>query len=239
MAFASDVTNAYNGAAYGNFPYNSYNDVLSASRSLIYLRGTNQVVYYDRADVGHAASTQKLDLITTGPITLAGQSASWLTRSGNQKAYYTSLLPAGATVADAGLPCPSCTSDQVEDWEPDSTIEVTPSGTPTSTRFLSVLEWGSSSLTKTSTSLVQSSSGTNFDGALVGSSLVMFKKNWSDSLSTVTFAASGATTIYLSDLTPNTTYTITGTGTPGTATTDTAGVLEFTANGTGNITVAP
>jgi hypothetical protein len=52
-----------------------------------------------------------------------------------------------------------------------------------------------------------------------------------------TFAASGATTIYVADLAPNTSYSMTGAGTPGSATTDTAGVLVFSATGTGNITV--
>jgi peptidoglycan hydrolase-like protein with peptidoglycan-binding domain len=78
----------------------------------------------------------------------------------------------------------------------------------------------------------------NFDGALVGSSLVMFMQNWPATMTSVTYPASGATTQYVSDLTPNTTYDITGAGTPGTATTDTAGVLVFSASGTGNITVA-
>ena len=60
---------------------------------------------------------------------------------------------------------------------------------------------------------------------------------WPGTFTGVTYPASGATTHYLSDLTPNMSYAISGAGTPGTATTDTAGVLTFSATGTGNITV--
>jgi hypothetical protein len=65
----------------------------------------------------------------------------------------------------------------------------------------------------------------------------MFMRNWPTTFTSVTYPASGATTHYISDLAPNTTYTISGAGTPATATTDTAGVLTFSAAGTGNITV--
>jgi hypothetical protein len=42
----------------------------------------------------------------------------------------------------------------------------------------------------------------------------------------------------VADLTPNTTYSITGTGTPSTCTTDPAGVCAFAATGTGNIVLS-
>jgi hypothetical protein len=86
--------------------------------------------------------------------------------------------------------------------------------------------------------LVESSSGQNFDGAEVGSTLVMFMRDWPSTFGGVTYPASGATTDYVSDLTPKTTYSISGNGTPASATTDDAGVLTFSAAGTGNITVS-
>jgi hypothetical protein len=212
-----------------------YNDVTASSRSIVYLRGSNQVVFYDRGTTTHA-NPKYISQITTGPITLSGNVASWATRSGKQKAYFSSLLPSGAAVSDAGLPCVNCTANQGWDWEPADTIQIN-AGSPLSTQFLSVIEWGSSSLTRSATTLVQSTSGQNFDGAEVGSSLVMFMRNWPTTFTSVTYPASGATTHYISDLAPNTTYTISGAGTPATATTDTAGVLTFSAAGTGNITV--
>jgi hypothetical protein len=232
----SDTTGAYNGVA-SNGTLAAFNDVLKASRSIVYLRGSNQIVYYDRAAVGHAASTQSLSQVTTGDPTISGNTASWLTRSRTQQAYYTSLLPSGAALSSS-FTCTYCNLPmQSTDWEPAAVLQVTPPGTPTTSQFLSVLEWGPSSLSKTSTALVQSTSGNNFDGALIGSSLVMFMRNWPAAFTSVTYPASGATTHYISDLAPNTTYAISGAGAPSTATTDTAGVLVFATTGAGEIVV--
>jgi hypothetical protein len=239
-AAIGNTTNAYNGGVAGPY-YRPYNDVKSASRSILFLRESNQqVVYYDRAAVGHAASTQSLHQVTTGSPTISGPTASWLTRSSKQQAYYTSLLPSGGTIANAGLPCQTgyCNAaTQAQDWEPAAVLQVTPPGTPTSSQFLSVLEWGPTGFSKTSTALVQSTAGQNFDGALVGTSLVMFMRNWPNTFTNTTYPASGATTHYISDLTPNTTYAISGAGAPTSGTTDTAGVLVFSAAGTGDIVI--
>jgi hypothetical protein len=233
VAAIVDQSNAYNTSAYADFP--SYASGISASRSLIYLRGSNQVVYYDRGNSGSNAWTKQLYQITTGNPTISGNVASWLTRSSTQKAYFTSLLPAGATLANAGL-TPGTGTNQAPDWEPYASLEVN-AGSPASTQFLTVLEWGASSLTQSTTTLVSSSAGQTFDGALIGSSLVMFMRTWPANFTSVTYPASGATTQYVSDLTPNTTYTISGAGVPASGTTDTAGVLMFAAAGTGNVTV--
>lgn len=242
VAAHGDTTNAYNGEA-ANGSFSPYNDITAASRSFVYLKGSNQVVFYDRASVGHSASTQRLQQVVTGTPTISSNTASWLTRSATQKAYFTSLLPSGGTVSNLGLLCPGgadpeCNpSWQAQDWEPAAVLQVTPPGTPTSTQFLSTLAWGSSSLASPNPTLVQSSGGQGFDGALIGSSLVMFERNWPAAFTSVTYPASGATTHYISDLTPNTTYTISGAGAPATATTDTAGVLTFSVAGTGDITI--
>jgi hypothetical protein len=234
VAAIVDTTSLYNGSAAAG--WGSLSGITAASRSLIYLRGSDQIVYYDRGAGG--ANSKRVWLTTTGPITVTGQSASWPTRSGKQMAYATSLLPANATLSDAGAYMTNENGDPgTTDWEPYSHLLID-AGDPASTQFLTVLEWGGSSFTKSNTVLVQSSAGQNFDGALVGGSLVMFMRSWTATFSTVTYPASGATTQYVSDLTPNTTYSITGAGAPATATTDTAGVLTFTAAGSGNITVA-
>jgi len=84
---------------------------------------------------------------------------------------------------------------------------------------------------------VQSTGGQNFDCGKVGASMVCFMRAWPATFTGVTYPASGATTQYVSDLTPNTVYTVAGTGAPSSATSDTAGVLTFAATGTGNITL--
>ncbi len=225
-----DLTPVYNTNLVGGYPY--FTSVPSASRSLVYLRATNQVVYYDR---GTTATPQAhyLSLITTGPLTINGNTATWPTRSGNQKACYTGT---GGSLTDAGLPTGNLPT-QAEDWQPYTTLQLS-AGTVTSSAFLSTLEWGSSSFTCTTTRGISSSSGQSFQGTTIGSSLVMFSQTYPAAFAGTTFPASGATSIYISDLAPSTTYTITGAGTPASATTDNAGVLTFADAGTGNITVS-
>lgn len=221
----SDMTGQYN--TFGP----AYVDVTAASRSLVYLRNSNQVLFYDRAVTG-SSNAKAVYLNTTGKPTISNNVASWLTQSGTQKAYLTALL--GGTLSDTGLA--SGNSEQAYDWEVASTLKADGGSVPAK-QFLDVLEWGTSGLAKSSTTLVQSTSGQSFDGAKVGTSLVMFMRNWPAVFTSVTYPASGATTHYISDLTPNTRYSITGTGVPVSATTDTAGVLVFNAAGTGSITV--
>jgi hypothetical protein len=130
------------------------------------------------------------------------------------------------------------TSHAADDWEVFGRMKVDAGNVP-STQFLSVLEWVPSTSMKSMTSAVSSSSGQVFDGALVGSSLVMFMRSWPAAFTGVTYPASGATKQYVADLKPNTSYTLTGAGAPAKATTDAGGVLAFTAAGSGDITVSP
>jgi hypothetical protein len=236
-AFIVNTVNVYNGIPHWtNVPVYDY--VTGASRSIVYLRGTNQVALYDRAAASKGLG-MSVSQITTGPPAISGNTASWPTRSASQKAYLTNLLPSAATIMNNGLPCQGCTSDEAADWEPYAQLSINVPGTPLSAQFLSVLEWGSSTFSKTNTTSVQSSGGQNFDCALIGPSLVCFMRNWPAVFTGTTYPASGATTQYLSDLTPNTTYTIAAAGAPTSATTDTAGVLTFSASGTGNVTIRP
>jgi hypothetical protein len=231
VAAIVDDTNEYNGSA-AQFP--DYNDVQAASRSLLYLRASNQVVFYDRSITSHAAS-KALYQNTTGALSISANTASWPTRSGTQNVYFTSLLPSGATISDAGLTAGG--PAQSADWEPYTTLEVN-AGTPSSTQFLSVMQWGESSFTPVTATLVQSTSGNNFDGTVLGSSVAMFMRAWPATFTGVTYPASGGSTQYVSDLTPNAMYSIIGDETPSSATADAAGVLVFSASGTGDISIA-
>jgi hypothetical protein len=306
------MTNHYNQFICATDPTDCPYPVTAASRSTLILKGSKQVIFYDRATTG-VAEEKSVYMNTTGAPTISGNQTKWTTQSGAQDAYLTSLLPtalvgtggelANGTVTTAGSPhCSSwsvsgsgaaypwggggssqlmtviagtggyssaptptpsgCTavgtttvnsltavvnniglsqaaSSAAWDWELTggaSTVQVN-AGVATAAQFMNVLEWGAHSFTKSTTTLVSSSAGQNFDGALIGPSLVMFERAWPAAATGTTFPASGATTIYVSDLSPNTSYAVTGAGTPGTVTTDTAGVATFAATGTGNITI--
>jgi len=234
IAFDVNTTPLYSGSALAIIGWSTISGVSAASRSLIYLRGSNRVLVYDR---GTGAQYSRDWLTTTGPITITGNTTSWPTRSGTQQAYLTNLLPSGVAISDQnGYLTAANGTPSTEDWEPYSHV-LEDAGSPSSTQFLNVLEWGASSFTKSTTTLVQSTAGQGFDCALVGASMGCFMRSWPATFTGTTYAASGATTQYVSDLTANTTYAITGAGTPSTATTDNAGVLTFSAGGTGNIQV--
>lgn len=117
-------------------------------------------------------------------------------------------------------------------------ITYTAASDATSRRFLYVFEAQTHGTALSGATVVQSSSGVNFDGANANNTCVMFKKNISDTMGTTVYPASSCTTHYVTGLLPNTSYTLTGTGTPASATSDSAGVLTFAATGTGNISVA-
>jgi hypothetical protein len=64
----------------------------------------------------------------------------------------------------------------------------------------------------------------------------MFKRSWPGTFTGTIFPALDGDTVYVGDLTPNTTYSISGGGVTS-ATTDTAGVLTFSDALSGNVTV--
>jgi hypothetical protein len=231
VAAVAEDHNGYNGGWGGYATY--YAGITAASRSLIYLRGSNQVIIYDRGATGSNAWDKASYLVATGKPTFTGKIASWRTRSGKQKVFWASLEPAAAAPQ---LDTTYTDPDATNDWEIYGRLKID-AGDVASTRILSLLEWGPASFAGSSATKVTSAAGTNFEGALVGSSLVMFMRDWPGNLTTMTYPASGATTHYISDLTPNATYNISGAGAPASAQTDNAGVLTFSAGGVGSITI--
>ena len=239
-AYAADIvdnTPEYVGWSVYDTPYNrsSYNSTTGASRSLIYLRNTSQIVYMDRGANGATATPISTNLTITGTPAISGSQVSWPTQSATQKGCVDNLLPAATWTAPgliAGNP------DQANDWEPVSVINLS-AGTVTNASFLNVLTWGASSMTCPTPTLVNSSAGQTFQGALSGDTLVMFSQTYPFTFTGTTFPASGATTIYVSDLAPSTSYAVSGSGAPSSVTSDTAGVLEFSASGSGSIAISP
>lgn len=229
VAAIADNTGSYNSdfAPY----YSDYMGVTQSSRSLIYLRSAHQIITFDRGATGSNAWDKSINMVATGNPTITGGQACWLTRSTTQKACWTTLTP---SVTPSILQYTD--GDATNDWEIWGRLTAD-AGSVTAAQFLHVLEWGTSTLTPATKTAVNSTSGNTFNGVKMGSNLVMFMHNWPASFSGVTYPASGATTHYVADLAPGTSYPITGTGAPASATTDTAGVLTFSATGTGNISI--
>jgi hypothetical protein len=103
-------------------------------------------------------------------------------------------------------------------------------------RFLSVLEWGNSSFTPNAATLVQSTAGQAYDCGHITASLVCFIQTRAPFTGT-TIPLNGATAVYIDNLAANTSYPITATGAPTSGTSDNAGVLNFSATGTGSAVI--
>lgn len=235
-----DQTGGYNFA----YPTNPKLDVQHASRTFFWLKRDSggslpdYLAIYDRGITGQQAF-KKNWFIATGAPSINGKDVSWNTPLSKATAYLHNLLPAGAAVSNQPFEASPLSSQADKDYAPATRILID-GGTPTSVRFLNVLEAENFGVSTTGATLVQSTAGTAFDGAVMGNTSVMFKQNMGDVFATTTYSV--PTTVkqqYVTGLDPSSGYTvaITSSGTAmtvtvtkgGTSITDTAGVLAFTA----------
>ena len=199
-----------------------------SQREVLWLK-PDQIFIYDRAETTSSSSFKNWNINLQAVPTVSGNVAT-MTSTAGQKLFVTSLLPGTSSLVASAL-------DVSRDpGTPAAYLLVDTASTSASVRMLHILE-GKDSGTATASTLVQSIAGTHFDGGVIGTTLVMFKKTLTDSFSSVIYSASGGTTQYVAGLAPNTSYAIAGTGTPASAMTDSAGLLTFAAAGTGNITI--
>jgi hypothetical protein len=204
-------------------------NVTLAQREVLWLK-PDQTWVYDRTAQTLGTGFQKFNLdLETEPAITANQAK--MTSTNGQTLYVTSLLPGISALTTSALPRPDIQANNSPMY-----YLLTDTAVPALTnRMLHTLE-GKDSGAASATALVQSSAGQGFDGSTVGTTLAMFMGTRATFTGT-TFPASGATTVYVGDTAPNTTYPLTGTGTPSTATSDSGGLLTFAATGTGNIIV--
>jgi hypothetical protein len=213
-------------------------DVIQQLRSCMYLRTMDVVTCYDRDTTTSSPRFKRTNFTT--PATLTGSVPNFtITTTGGQLGFLSVLLPTSitSTVNSTTLTAQSNSAQQAEtELIIDATSEAA------DVRFLFTLETKDSGGSQSTTALVQSSAGTNFDCASVSTTTVCFKKTISDSFSTTTFTvANMMTQFYLTNLTPASTYsaTVTPSGgnynvtvaTSGSLTADNAGVLNFTQSG--------
>lgn len=160
-----DATNLYNrqGAT----------DILYAVRSMLWLK-PDHIIVYDRARTKTANRFKRFHLQVTAPVTISGNEAH-LHTPGGQKLYLSNLLPESAVI----------TSDTSENFnmvaylEPTTDqINIEDPSNPSNIRFLNVLQGADGSVAKDSVLRIQSNAGTNFDGAVVNHTAVLFANEW-------------------------------------------------------------
>jgi len=208
--------------------YAGSQNVTLGQREVLWLK-PDQIWVYDRTaqTLGTGFQVWNLDLETNPSIT-ANQAT--MTATSGQLLYINSLLPGTSALTASAL-----SKSGNESGSPMNYLLVDTATPAATNRMLHTLE-GKTSGGASSSTHIASSAGNAFDCGTVGTTIACFIKT-RGSFTGTTYAASGATTHYVAGLVANTSYGITGAGTPSTATTDTAGVLTFSATGTGNITV--
>ncbi|MBI2511764.1 MAG: hypothetical protein HYV96_07295 [Opitutae bacterium] len=228
LHFDGDATNLYN----------SYNRpevraVTHASRSLVWLK-PDIVVVYDRSE-SQAGLWKRFYLNLPETPTIAGNVATATAREGQTakaKLFVSSLLPAGAPLAatdiSSGQPAPN------EDMQ--ARLVIAAPGAPAAARFLEVIEGAdAAAAAPTATQLIGSTSGADYDGAVIGPRVVLFKRNATAPVASLAYQVPASVTEhYITGLAPFTAYTATfGVAADGDTTVALApgGSLRFTDGG--------
>jgi hypothetical protein len=226
---AVDSSNSYS-VYIGSGTYAATQNVTLAQREVLWLKPDLTWVYDRTAQtLGTGFQVWNLDLETNPSI--SGNKATMTATSG-QLLYVNSLLPGTSALTASAL---SKTGNEAN--SPMNYLLVDTATPATTNRLLHTMEGKNAGGSASPTSLVQSSAGTNFDGGLIGSTLVMFKRTLTDAFSATTYPASGANTQYITGLTPKRIYRISAAGSPASAVADSGGVVTFRTTGTGDVTL--
>ena len=203
---ASDLTNLYNRPDIWDSTQSAV-DITRAQRSIFWLNN-DYIVVYDRATSKSSGLFKRFNLSLAANPTLAGENATETMADGQQLFIHT-LLPLNASIAareaDTDL-------NPIADLEPTKYVmTVQDSSLPADTRFLHVLQGADAGVAPTAVSGFASTSGTAFDGALVGNSALLFIH---DETQTARFVAtaytepSKVTANYIAGLSPSAAYTV-------------------------------
>lgn len=226
---ATDASGVYNSSQNNCQWCSAAANVTLSQREVLWLK-PDQIFIYDRANTKSSTSFKNFYMdLQTSPAINGNQAI--MTSTKGQKLFVTVLLPSSPSLSASALDA------QHEPGAPVTTLLMSKGGTASVTRMLHLIEGKDSVGVASATSLVQSSAGTNFDGGVMGSNIVMFRRTLTDTFTSTTYAASGATKHYITGLAPNATYTISGAGTPASTTADSGGVIIFAAAGAGVVTV--
>jgi hypothetical protein len=230
-----DATNLYNRPDQN--AADSAMDVAHASRSVAWI-APDHVVVYDRATTLTAGRFKRWNLTFVAQPTVAGKVAT-ATTAGGQRLTLTSLLPAAAKLTVSAAE----SFNRVADLEPTQyRLVVEDPASPKDVRFLHVLEAADAGASVGLVKLVQSASGTPFQGASIPGAVVMFPVDPSAPFTGTSYVApAGAALQLVTGLTPGAGYAVSVTRGSGGASVrvepggslaaDAAGVLVVPASG--------
>ena len=211
---AGDATPAYNASVLGA------DDVVQVTRDVMWLQ-PDHVVVYDRAETRTANRFKRVWFQTPTEATVAGDVATMRT-PGGQQLVTTSLLPEDADVATEQAPSSLGNAYDAGPaiGEPMRfRIRIEAPGGPARTRFLTVLQGADGGAAADPATLVRSTAGTAYVGALVAGTLVLFPDDTGGA--TTVPLPSGTDRVLVTGLEPGSDYSASTSG----------GVLNVTAGG--------
>jgi hypothetical protein len=207
---SSDATNLYN--TWNTWsPSAAAMDVLHVSRSLVWLN-PDHIIVYDRATTGRANKFKRFNLVLTANPVINGHTAV-VTTPGGQKLTVQNLMPSSATLSEQH----SWTTDNHQEFNAVAQYEeakyrlvIEDQSNPTNVRFLNVLQGSDAGVSADAASVVRSSSGPAYEGAVVKNVAILFPVDLNQSFSTLVYSVPSSVTKHLiTGLTPNTGYNVT------------------------------
>ncbi len=161
-----DATNLYNST------HDGVNDVLHASRSIVWLE-PDFIVIYDRATTKTDGHFKRFFLQTPTEAKVVGDVATVTTKSG-QQLFVRTLLPANARIG-ALTYTPAGGEERAAEGEPMTAVmRVEARTVDKDARFLHVLQGANAGATPEKSALLQSSGGASYVGAAVQGIAVLF-----------------------------------------------------------------
>ena len=202
-----DATNLYNHPEYWE-PDNSAEDVTLAKRSIVWLN-PDHIIVYDRVTTTQAGLFRKFNLVLLTPPNISGNTMTEVV--GNQQLTLQALLPSTASLAEQHFwtTDPSQEFDLVAQLEPSTDrLVITDTAAPASTAFLNVLQGTDQGIAADPAVHIASSSGTPFDGAMVGNTVALFPSGSAAFAGTSYTVPSSVTRHLVTGLTPHAGYTV-------------------------------
>jgi hypothetical protein len=201
---SSDLTNLYNRPDIWS-PNDGATNIARAARSIVWLN-KDYIVVYDHATSLNPGLFKRFNLsLVTNPV-ISGNVATETLASG-QQLFVQTLLPQNAS-ATAAYAAGNLTT--IAELEPTQYVYTVEDPTlPADTEFLHVLQGANAGVAMTPATLVQSASGSPFDGAVFGSAAVYFPVIRNQPFTGASFAVpAGVHQMLVTGLAPTGTYAV-------------------------------
>lgn len=226
LYFTGDATNLYN-----HQQQTQLREIEHASRSIVWLK-PDHVIVYDRAKSKSVGFYKKFFLNVPRDPVIVGNVARSSAMEGpleKGRVFVTSLLPVGSTIQwktiDDGQPSGGIDSitgrPSYEDMWAQVFVEAP--GAPQDARFLHVVQGTDAGVTNADATQVITSSDGEFEGSVVGSRCIVFRKTLGSAPAALSYThPAGITAHYITGLAPFAGFNVTQTSTS----------VALTANGT-------